>query len=140
MNLTPGLYTLSRDVQNPTPDRRQKHDWRALVTWEKGTEFYVGHYRFDEDRTCLSITLSYDQFRNIHEVLEHQDRFKLLAEALEPADMTPERRLHALFLRENYGERVAYSILERLVCDGVITIEQIDALMKKLEEEWNEES
>lgn len=34
-------YQLTRDVINPSPDRRQRHDWRALETWKAWTRFYA---------------------------------------------------------------------------------------------------
>lgn len=34
-------YRLTRDVNNPTPDRRQKHDWRATEVWKVGKRFYA---------------------------------------------------------------------------------------------------
>jgi hypothetical protein len=34
-------YRLTRDVINPNPDRRQKHDWRAAEVWKVGKRFYA---------------------------------------------------------------------------------------------------
>jgi len=39
--LPEGFYRLKCDVTNPQPDRRQKHDWRALVSWQKGARFRI---------------------------------------------------------------------------------------------------
>lgn len=41
LTISPGFYRLTRDVENPQPDRRQKHDWSAEVVWKKGLLFYV---------------------------------------------------------------------------------------------------
>lgn len=42
-NLEPGMYRLSVDVQNPEPDRRCKHDWRAWPVIPKHKLFFVGY-------------------------------------------------------------------------------------------------
>src|SRR6185436_5857324 len=39
--LPEGFYRLTCDVDNPSPDRRQKHDWRALPTWKKDRRFVI---------------------------------------------------------------------------------------------------
>jgi len=43
-NLKAGTYKLSRDVENPHPDRRKTRDWRAIPLWKAGTEFLVQTY------------------------------------------------------------------------------------------------
>lgn len=45
MKLAPGSYMLSRDVVNPTPDRRHKHDWRMRPVWRAGMELVVREER-----------------------------------------------------------------------------------------------
>jgi hypothetical protein len=39
--MRPGVYTLSRDVQNPAPDRRIRTDWRFLPVWDRGSLYIV---------------------------------------------------------------------------------------------------
>ncbi len=39
--LKPGTYVLSRNVHNPNPDRRKRHDWRAVPVFRAGQEFLV---------------------------------------------------------------------------------------------------
>lgn len=36
--LRTGLYRLTQDVSNPTPDRRARHDWTAVPTFEAGQQ------------------------------------------------------------------------------------------------------
>lgn len=44
--MKPGVYVLTRDVENPKSDARHRHDWRKAKVWLKGTRFFVrlGHY------------------------------------------------------------------------------------------------
>lgn len=39
--ITPGTYTLTCDITNPSPDRRVKRDWRAEPVIKAGTVFCV---------------------------------------------------------------------------------------------------
>jgi hypothetical protein len=133
--LTPGLYTLSRDVANPSPDRRQKYDWRVRPTWTAGTEFYVETERFAERAGMLVMTLSHARFS--HRLYEHEAKFMLLAAALVPVAMTPVQRLHVTFLAD--GSPRAYPVLERLVRDGVVTIEQVQATLAAMNAEYDAE-
>lgn len=41
IKIAPGAYTLSRDVENPAPDRRSPRDWHKHERWAAGTEFLV---------------------------------------------------------------------------------------------------
>lgn len=45
--LAPGTYVLTRDVDNPKPDRRHKYDWRALSTIPAGTEFLAVEWTWE---------------------------------------------------------------------------------------------
>lgn len=42
LKLSPGIYVLSQDVENPHPDRRYKHDWRCEPVFAANTKFVVG--------------------------------------------------------------------------------------------------
>lgn len=39
--LKPGVYRLTKTVQNPKADRRKKREWTALPEWERGDMFVV---------------------------------------------------------------------------------------------------
>lgn len=39
--IKPGLYKLSIDVKNPTPDKRKQDDWRYLPEWKAGRLFVI---------------------------------------------------------------------------------------------------
>jgi len=40
----PGLYKLTRDVENPHGDRRHKYEWRVRSLFREGTAFRLSHY------------------------------------------------------------------------------------------------
>jgi hypothetical protein len=40
-DLTSGLYRLTRTIDNARPDRRVRHDWRALPTFPEGKVFRI---------------------------------------------------------------------------------------------------
>lgn len=42
MKLRPGLYRLGRDIVNPRPDGRVRHNWLGRATWKKGDQFLLG--------------------------------------------------------------------------------------------------
>ena len=39
--MTPGIYTLSRRIENPRPDRRVRDRWLSALVWKAGTRFAV---------------------------------------------------------------------------------------------------
>lgn len=48
----PGLYVLSRDVENRGADRRVKHDWRRQATFPKGLRLVVQPWNPDPSLNC----------------------------------------------------------------------------------------
>jgi hypothetical protein len=41
VNLTPGFYQLTRDVENPSADRRKSRDWTAEPVFREGLVVYL---------------------------------------------------------------------------------------------------
>ena len=43
-----GIFVLSKDITNPTPDRRYRDKWLAAVTWEKDWRFSIRRIEYRE--------------------------------------------------------------------------------------------
>ena len=39
--LPPGCYALTREIENPRPYKRNRHDWRAAPGFDAGTKYRV---------------------------------------------------------------------------------------------------
>src|SRR5678816_2278943 len=96
-DLRPGLFVLTRDVQNPLADKRHKYDWTLWPAWKAGTVFVV---RPDAD-FGYSIKIDSDRYHSARELYpigsngdaDKRARFEALIDALEPKqDLTLEDR------------------------------------------------
>lgn len=126
--LSPGLYRLSRTVRNPHPDRRYKHDWRALTEWPAGGEYYVDtEGRIGQWRGAAG--------KGYDEMWSHHEGYATIAVALEPlAD-----RVGDMIGRHVYSGASPELALALLIERGLLSREEVSAAMRHLEEMPEEE-
>jgi hypothetical protein len=120
--LQPGTYILTRDVQNPSPDRRQRHDWRARETWEQGMKFSVFEIR--QDKSLVIYRQGSSQ-----PVYSHEPKFILLASsgAMKRIDEAPSDWLK----RESANAGLeAIAILDAFVECEIITLDDVREMSK----------
>lgn len=118
------VYVLSRNVENPAPDRRRRGNiLDKIEVWPKGMLVYA-HYLHD-GYWSLSARGYY------HSITPSHPGFGLLLTALEPA-----QTLDAVLYGAKSGTGIvsASEILEYLVNAGTITIEQVTAAIRALEQ------
>jgi hypothetical protein len=108
--LKPGTYKLSRDVANPTPDRRKKRDWRSSPSWTEGTELLVqvANDRATEDCYTL-ITLVGERRTYMAIGPGHLDQFIALESALVQCEESDDAMLTALGVSDNFAQWLAKS-------------------------------
>jgi hypothetical protein len=80
--IKPGLYRTTEDVENPSPDRRQRRDWRKLVTIPAGTLITV---REDIDFPGQPVMCS-GQYTH-HWIGPNRELYTRLARVLTPAPL-----------------------------------------------------
>ena len=148
IELKPGKYVLSDAVQNPKPDRRQKHDWRAEVMWPKGTEFYVTehenhfHPEGGEKITVKFCTLAKHSGRTYHQSIplrnpsdpNDYECFKALKLA-EKLELVTNENLGDLFDGpRGIGKHMAPDLIAILIDEKLLTLDQVKAAAKKIED------
>lgn len=113
---------LWRDVENPKPDRRRTHDWRASARFESGTRFIL--------------SLRAGEVPELYPVGERAQRYShmpalpatSLFAALMPSLATTWPSLREIFALED-GDAVG--VLERLVREGVVSREYVTQAMRE---------
>lgn len=75
MKIEEGIYTLNRDVENPSPDRRRKRETTAEPVWSKGSRWVVE----DQHYMNYSKEVSVEELRKkqpfaLYRVYSHGDR------------------------------------------------------------------
>ena len=76
INIPAGTYKLSRDVQNPKPDRRCTRDWRKMPVWDKGSRFVVKEQRRMGDKHLAEVTAGLDP--DVVAELRAKDRYTVV--------------------------------------------------------------
>lgn len=119
------VVRLSRDVPNPKPDRRHKHDSLALEKWKAGARFVV---RIDTSLSGRGIAYPVLRFQNNRYETFNQwsnpEAFRAIVEALEPAEET----LDSLLTRESYGwehDQACAEVLRVFLAQGRVTLEDV---------------
>ena len=95
-DVQPGLYVLTREIENPKPDRRHKYDWRLSASWGKGTIFNirsrpVGFAEEEIEIPSLSIFKNRKATYQEIDYLSHPELWALLLEALKRKPDPPKR-------------------------------------------------
>lgn len=139
----PGVYVLTRDVENPARDKRRTSDWRHAPTFEKGTLFVVSEHHdlppsihllngYSSEYLCLWKTLG--------DAVYEADwaRTGALVPALEPAQVTVE----TLFSDSNGDPHPnrARAILQKLVDTGFVTLPEIRRAWRAVEHDEDREA
>jgi len=133
VQLPPGAYLLSRDVRNPRPDRRQRHDWRVEESWKEGRRFVVKTNSYGDHGTILACVASNCQYTT-QDLVEGDPAWGVLVPALVP-DPDPVRSLNARVIQE-HGQRLrdlAGPAMTVLLDDGIVSP---DAFMNLVDEYW----
>jgi hypothetical protein len=88
--LKSGTYKLTREIVNPTPDRRQKYDWRKEASFPAGMEFVVEEHDLgleaDTGYKILANKLKPVREGGGRVLSDYEDLFKTIAAALEPCE------------------------------------------------------
>lgn len=131
----PGTYKLSRDVQNPHPDRRTRHDWRKAPIWKAGTEFVIRTCSYgDFDATEITSGRYTHQSLLVREAESEEDRIAP-RELLGALEVVTVKDLQQALREANLGEFLLFGV-DRLVRDGKLTTEQVvEAIRRGIEEE-----
>lgn len=120
-----GTYRLRRDVNNPSPDRRYRNDWRSQPVWRAGTLFVVVELQGDvRELRCREARYSH---QSLVDVIDDLGRFARIALALEPVEERPSDYL----ARQGY-ESWAAEVLDRLVKDGALTMARVELALSEL--------
>lgn len=124
--IKPGTYKLSRDVQNPAPDRRFKRDWRFVPTWRAGAEFIVTEWSRETDsvfealdergeltperRAAIIESARYATIRAVDSPYSHYEigpgneaSFEALSAALVPVEESIDAMFARLSVRSNFA-------------------------------------
>lgn len=125
MDLTPGTYTLSCDVQNPEPDRRKSYDWTARALWQKGATYVVSEEDLPmpdgmPDRKVLMVA---PQNAMIYRVPLSSPKGQAIALHLLPI----EEQVSDWLRRQELGLHYAPDILDRLVAIGKLSRVDVEA-------------
>ena len=102
--LTPGVYRLTKDIDNPVPDRRVKDDWRKSPTWSAGMLFIATQRHGDPwevgDKVPVWCDLRSAGSRWSHYVLTPGNPgFDLIVSNIEPHQETDDTLLARLGVR-----------------------------------------
>lgn len=152
IGLAPGKYELIDTVQNPKPDRRQRHDWRYEVEWKKGTQFYVVEHTSEPDGLQVKWSTVFKRGEYEHNAiglrgptdLDDYDGFKALKLVEKLAPVT-EKRLGDVFhgpcsIEPHIDEGRASELIAIMLEKGFITFEQVEQVVSDLnnqsEEQW----
>jgi len=132
-----GLWRLTKDIENPWPDRRQRHDWRSDIVWSAGGVFAVCPCYFDRltlevSRTdqystqCIRIMVDGSQFGKGRRGLRRAfEQFATLRKHWEPVDPETPNEAILEFERCELVSASARSVLDRLFAMGRITLDDV---------------
>lgn len=119
-NLKPGTYSLVQNVENPKPDRRMRHDWRAEPLFKAGRTFIVSL-----EPEGLAVRAA-DGWAHQWLYIEHHS----IGRALVNAGLRPVAEAPSDYLRREAWEHLAPSVLDRLHAMGAITMDQVVAALR----------
>ena len=114
------MFVLDCEIENPSPDRRCKHDWRLLKKVDKGARFMVV---IDRDHPA-AITLERVDWRHsiLYRLSLMSDLFPVIAPHLVPVEETLDDILH----KAGYSAS-AEEILDLFVKQGRVSLDDVRA-------------
>lgn len=136
--LAPGVYVLTENVKNPNPDRRNRNDWRKQVEWLKGTEFKIYNMKGFEDQDIPCIRLMWTRWTYMSFNLRDPQAQALL-EKLEPAPKRGAIDLKEAMDATHWETSNAFSVLVRLLDDGIVDIENVKDALNEMNAEFDKE-
>lgn len=146
------LYKLDVECTNPKPDRRKKGDWQFTPKFPKGLYVLVER----DERRCWEgddddVTFVSREFKRVSRdggtcygrINENgnKEEFAALAAAVE--EIKPDRRniVHYLASGTSYISEPngMMDVVGWMLRNGVISPEQVDIALERLQKEWNKE-
>lgn len=128
--LKPGVYVLTREVQNPEPDRRCRYNWSAVPSWPAGSRWHVRASEYVENsvdvRPLTSVTPMPDRDR-------YQPAWMPHVKALAPA-LVPVEALWREVLRVSHHD--AIDVLGVLFDQKRLTIEDLNQILLDLDVDY----
>jgi hypothetical protein len=119
-DLKPGMYQLRVDVKNPQADRRKTREWASEVTLKAGMRLRL--------RVCPDLAPRFEVLGQYGSVSRHSPLGEAILGAADPVEPTVKE---SLLIRDVW----ASDVLVRLVESGIVTLEQVEAVQKALEDE-----
>ncbi len=136
------LYILAKDIANPKPDRRERHDWRKNVEIKAGLKFRARLLTYDEETTAqliqipgFSVDLKWFRLEPAfsgtwsHQTVSHHD--PLFAPLVEGLVLVPAKLTD--MLREANEKKFVSSkdLIEHMVKTGRLKLEELSALIEE---------
>lgn len=129
--LKPGTYVLTKDVTNPKPDLRHRHDWRYEREFKAGRYFVVEYQNNEAPELGIQIRA---QNGYCHQTVGHESY--ALRDAIVFAGLKRVEEAPSDLLRRRGWSGLGIDVLDRLVKQGLITTDQVnEALNLELGEE-----
>ena len=130
MDIKPGLYVLSQDVTNPSPDRRVHHDWTRFPVWEAGTEVLVA-IAIDVESSHASLP------GKAHHIVEmtcpqgymHQRLSKKQMDTVLPYLVSAQQSFDTMRKQVQANTHIANTVLEYLYDNNMVDRATVDTLM-----------
>ncbi len=146
------LLYLPKPIPNPKPDRRRTRDWTSAEEFPAGVYVVEDPYEHMLKAEYLERAELVAQSRTIRRVDTHKlesgysslhasadaEQYKALYSALRP--LPQHLRVKALFIESDLTSSCVIDVLERLCSTGQLTRHAIEACLKAVEANWNEEA
>jgi hypothetical protein len=123
------VYVLTRDVENPKPDRRVRDDWRVRPRWLVGTRFTVREEHINDK---LKVAAIVESGRWTHHTMLLRSAPAALLAALEEITPTVDEALRFADLLPFKSEAV-----DLLIANGTLTLDQFLKAAEAAADEWD---
>ncbi len=128
------VIRLTKEIENPSPDRRIKDDWTKAPTFKPGRYIVQGEWISEKTGTIPVITLEGDRFRNLHRIGPRSPTWEAFVAASEPA----EESLCSV-LEIGGADNLVWELLDLWVRHGKLTLADVKLAILALRQEWEEE-
>jgi hypothetical protein len=131
--LAPGVYRLTRDVDNPHPEPRKRIDWTLRATWKQGQTFVI-EPTHRGSKAVLMLCAGHGRAHTLWQKPRYVSaqlarvraaRFAAIAAALEPI----EEDVDALFTRLGAHAWDLEAFVKWLVTSDVMTVKRLEELL-----------